>query len=239
MTHPQVHFTEEELIAYQLHDSTDEKAIRRHLETCTPCAELSESIAETLRVFSAEPVPEANLEHNWWRLRGSLPVLKPAPRRLRWLDWRWITPTAALALTALLVLDITGVRLHPAVPANDVAIKSQGPLTDTPVDPSSVTTHLDTAERLLTEVNHTTGRLDPTTRESAHTLLLHNAVYIQTARQQGNFAQASVLESLGRVLTTLDHEPEATEEGWHIRLSMNTNGLLFDIRILRQNDHRQ
>jgi hypothetical protein len=246
MTNSHVHFTENELIAYQLHDSPDAKAIRLHLEACTPCAELSESIAETLRVFSAEPVPEANLEHNWQRLRGSLPILHPVRKQSRWLDWRWIAPTAGLAaVAALLLLDISGVRLHhAAIPSTEMAIKSHGPLTDTPVDPptgASIATHLDTAERLLTEVNHTTGPLDPTTRESAHNLLLSNAVYVQSARQQGNFAQASVLEDLGRVLTTLDHEPEHSDDavGWHIRLSMNTNGLLFDIRILRQNDQRQ
>ena len=49
------HFSEEELIAYQLQESSDEVAISRHLEGCSECANLSESIAETLRVFSADP----------------------------------------------------------------------------------------------------------------------------------------------------------------------------------------
>ena len=74
------HFTEEELIAYQLHDSPDESAIRRHVESCAECGDLSESIAETLRVFSADPVPQPDLERNWHRLRGNLTVLTPEPR---------------------------------------------------------------------------------------------------------------------------------------------------------------
>lgn len=49
------HFTEEELIAYQFQESSNEAAISRHLESCSECADISESIAETLRVFSAEP----------------------------------------------------------------------------------------------------------------------------------------------------------------------------------------
>jgi len=58
------------------------------------------------------------------------------------------------------------------------------------------------------------------------------------AHDSGDLAEASVLENLGRVLTTMDHEP-ARDSGWHIRFEMNTDGLLLDIRILRQNDARQ
>ena len=53
------HFSEEELIAYQLHESSDEAAICRHLENCSECADLSESIAETLRDLLRRPGPAA------------------------------------------------------------------------------------------------------------------------------------------------------------------------------------
>jgi len=46
------------------------------------------------------------------------------------------------------------------------------------------------------------------------------------------------LENLGRVLTTLDNEPETQHSTWRLRLEMNTSGLLLDIRILQQNDDR-
>ncbi len=73
------HFSEEDLIAYQLHESSDEAAIQRHLELCPECAATSDSIAETLRVFSSAPVPQPDLDRNWQRLRGNLSVLTPAP----------------------------------------------------------------------------------------------------------------------------------------------------------------
>ena len=92
------HFSEEDLIAYQLHESSMEGAISRHLESCSECAELSESIAETLRVFSADPVPMPDLERNWQRLRGNLSVLTPERSHgfelLRW-GWRWPRPSAS------------------------------------------------------------------------------------------------------------------------------------------------
>ncbi len=99
--------------------------------------------------------------------------------------------------------------------------------------------HLDAAERLLTEVNHTSGSLDPATRAQARELLLSNAVYTRTARDHGDLAQAAVLDDLGRVLTTLDNESSSPHSTLQLRLEMNTSGLLLDIRILRQNDSRQ
>jgi hypothetical protein len=244
------HFSEEDLIAYQLHESSDEASIRRHLEACSECAVLSDSIAETLRIFSSEPVPQPDLERNWHRLRGNLSVLTP-PSRRRFFPRIALWSTAGLIAAGLLLVIFVGVhvtrdhdRIAALLPAinrvshpNATAINGHGPLTTEPIDPA-VANHLDTAERLLTEVNHTSGALDPATRAQAHDLLLSNALYVRTARDHGDLAQAAVLDDLGRVLTTLDND-SSTHNTLQVRLEMNTSGLLLDIRILRQNDNRQ
>jgi hypothetical protein len=231
------HFSEEELIAYQLHESEDESRISRHLESCSECADVSESIAETLRVFSADPVPQPNLEHNWQRLRGNLGVL--TPQRSRTFDFLrsgWAWPVTRLATAALILLTVFGLRFHRTVETKrNITVNGHGPLTTEPTNPA-IANHLDAAERLLTEVNNSAGVLDDTTREQAHTLLLQNAVYVRNARESGDLAQAAVLENFGRVLTTLDNEPPTPHSTWRLRLEMNTSGLLLDIRILRQND---
>lgn len=251
------HFTEEDLIAYSLHESSDAEPIRQHLEACSACATLAASIAETLRVFSADPVPQPDLDHNWQRLRGNLGVLATdspgwATGNPAWATgksgWfrrtrRFLIPAGSLlaAMATLLVVFLThgGIRLHRTAQVHrNYAINGHGPLTTQPVDPA-VANHLDTAERLLTEVNHTTGPLDDLSRAQAHQLLLKNAVYVKQARDRGDLGEASVLDNLGRVLTTLDHEPSTPSTGLHLRLDMNTDGLLLDIRILRQNDARQ
>jgi hypothetical protein len=231
------HFSEEELIAYQLHESSDEVPISRHLESCSECADLSESIAETLRVFSADPVPQPDLEHNWQRLRGNLGVLTPERSRgLEFLRWGWKWPAAGLATAALLLLAVFGLHIHRTGATRPaVAVNGHGPLTTEPTDPG-IANHLDAAERLLTEVNNSSGMLDDATRQQAHSLLLQNAVYVRSARESGDLAQAAVLENFGRVLTTLDNEPPTPHSTWRLRLEMNTSGLLLDIRILRQND---
>jgi hypothetical protein len=67
-----------------------------------------------------------------------------------------------------------------------------------------------------------------------------NAVYVQAAQDKGDYAEAAVLDSLGHVLTTIDRAPpEAPHSLLWFRLEINTDGLLLDMRILRQNDDRQ
>jgi hypothetical protein len=231
------HFSEEDLIAYQLHEGSDEVAISKHLEDCSQCADLSESIAETLRVFSADPVPQPDLEQNWQRLRGNLSVLTPERRRgFEFLRWHWAWPAMGVATAALALLTVVGIRTHrTGETRHNVAVNGHGPLTVEPADPA-IANHLEAAERLLTEVNNSPGALDDTTREQAHDLLLRNAVYVHNARESGNLAEAAVLENFGRVLTTLDNEPPTPHSTLRLRLEMNTSGLLLDIRILRQND---
>jgi len=231
------HFSEEELIAYQLRETSDEGAISRHLESCPECADLSESIAETLRIFSAEPVPQPDIERNWQRLRGNLSVLTPKGREgFELLRWHLAWPVIGFATAALVLLTVFGMRVHrTSETRHAMAVNGHGPLTTEPADPA-IANHLDAAERLLTEVNNSPGSLDDTTRAQAHSLLLQNAVYVRNARQSGDLAEAAVLENFGRVLTTLDNEPSTQHSTWRLRLEMNTSGLLLDIRILRQND---
>lgn len=256
------HIAEEDLIAYRLHESQDEVAIRQHLDLCAECASLSESIAETLRVFSAGPVPEPNMERSWQRLRGNLSVLSSGRKqRVGWLRTNWILPAGGFAFASLLLVVLLLGPIHWQVlrgsrSGSGLSVaKLHGPLTEQPTD-SAMANHLDAAERFLTEVNNSSGTLDGSTKEQARSLLLKNAVYVQQARAEDDPAEATVLENLGRVLTAVEHEgatgetarietsgyrrAEGDTEGSHptlgVRLEMNTSGLLLEIRVLRQND---
>jgi hypothetical protein len=112
-----------------------------------------------------------------------------------------------------------------------------GPLTTMPAatDPA-LAAHLDSAERLLTQVSHQDGPLPVETRREVHHLLLQNALYRQAAQSHGDLAEADVMDDLGRVLTSLDAAPpETASSADSFRLEMNVGGVLFDLRILKNN----
>ncbi len=66
------HFTEDEMIAYELKESDEAEAIREHLGGCSACAELDRSVAETLEEFADVPVPAAEFERSWQQVRVQL-----------------------------------------------------------------------------------------------------------------------------------------------------------------------
>jgi len=112
-----------------------------------------------------------------------------------------------------------------------------GPLTTLPVatDPA-LAAHLDSAERLLTQVSHQEGPLPVETRREVHHLLLENAIYQQSAQAHGDLAEAGVMDDLGRVLVSLDAAPpETASSNDSFLLQMNVGGVLFDLRILKHN----
>lgn len=116
-----------------------------------------------------------------------------------------------------------------------------GPLTTAPVatiagDPA-MAAHLDSAERVLTEVSHEDGPLPVEERAEVHHLLLQNAVYQRTAQERGDFAAASVMDDLGRVLISLDAEPQSSaRDADAVRLQVRMGSVLFDLRILHHNN---
>jgi hypothetical protein len=240
---PTQHPTEEALIAFHLGEAPDTKQIAAHLDLCQACTEVSESIAETLRVFSADPVPQPNLDHHWQCLRGSLaPIAVRRKSRFRPDFWRIaLWPAAAVAISLAVVLALTYTPVQKQM--GDIAVwhrpgTKTGPLTVQPRNPD-IANQIDAAERLLTVVNHTTGPLDDETRAQAHQLLLRNALYVRTARDEGDYGTAAILDNFGRVLTDIDHRAPTPDSTWHLRFEWNTQGLLLDLRILRQNETKQ
>jgi hypothetical protein len=222
------HPTEDVLIAYLMHECAEDAAIAEHLGRCADCARTAESIAETLRIFSAEPVHEANLDHAWQRISASLPPLSQ-PSLRRW-NWNWLLLPAA---SAVLLIAVIAIHHHTAKPQYDPAADlSRGPLTAQPRDPE-IASYLDSAERLLTELKHSSGPLDETDRQQVQDLLLSNALYVRKAQDRGDTVDAAVLDRLGRTLTNLTHEQnsEVTSSD-----QTTTESLLLDLRILEQNN---
>jgi uncharacterized membrane protein affecting hemolysin expression len=103
--------------------------------------------------------------------------------------------------------------------------------------------HLDRSERLLVELNHAGSNDISGTplRSEARELLASNRLVRQSAMQAGNLNVEASLDRLERLLVELANEPEDLSEAdlTRLRQEMNTDGLLFDIRVLRSRVNSQ
>ncbi len=217
----------------------------------------------------APAVSEALLERSWQRVRSSLSALDPPPHSRRIFVLAAITSAVVIAIVATVAIShLRAVELPPTTAENappaarnwserllselrrenpdaELYNRRSGPLTVAPVDAvaedPALATHIDAAERVLTEVSHAEGTLQPETREQVHRLLLENAVYRQAAQQHGDMETAAVIDDLGRVLTSLDAEPlnarrRIPSNSDAFRLEVNLAGVLLDLRILHYSD---
>jgi hypothetical protein len=216
----------------------------------------------------APVVDEAMLERSWQRVRPALEVLAPERSRTRTL-WMVGAGSALAGATAVVVVLLTFGHRVPtqetaiggppetmAARAHDLLEELQGKKTasgssksgtgsvitlpDAVADDPSLAAHLDTAERVLTEVSHSDGRLQPETQEQVHRLLLENAMYYQSAESRGDASTAAVIDDLGRVLTSLDAEPrEGSHDEDSVRLQIHVGDVLLDLRILDHGTKKQ
>jgi len=217
---------------------------------------------------AAPVVDDALVERAWQRVRPSLEVLTPAPHRARTLWMVGAGSALAGAMVVIAALLTFGHRVPAqqeaangaqaktvAERAHDLLAELQGKKTaggpnnsqagsaillpDAVAEDPSLAMHLDTAERVLTEVSHSDGQLQPETREQVHRLLLENAVYYQSAESRGDSSTAAVIDDLGRVLTSLDAEPrESGHDEDSVRLQIHVGNVLLDLRILGHNTEK-
>ena len=97
--------------------------------------------------------------------------------------------------------------------------------------------HLDRSERLLVQLNHAGAEEEvglPLQAE-ARQLLVDNRLYRQSVAQNNDPLLGAALDHLERVLVEVANSPDELNRGDIARIEeeMNTQGLLFQIRVLR------
>jgi uncharacterized membrane protein affecting hemolysin expression len=230
------HLEEEELVGHYYEESANMAESERHLKACPACAS---RYAELCRVLEAvvPPTPPARgkdyVEQVWQSIGASLPVYEK-PRR-QWM--RYYRPLGWAAACVLLVAMafLAGRRWE----------RKQAPQVAVAVDPQArqrvvivvLGDHLDRSERLLVQLNHAgAGDLSSLLlRSEAQELLASNRLVRQSAAQAGDLSVEASLDRLERLLMELANEPGNLTEADinRLRQEMNTDGLLFDIRVLR------
>ena len=238
------HLTETELIEHYYQESASMADCERHLKLCQACANNYAQVRRDLEaIHSLTPPARDNDygEHVWQSIRHSLPVYEsPKP------GWRWRQlwqPLAWAAACALLIsIGFLGGQQWQRRQARAVAVTAD-PHARQRVVIVVLDDHLDRSERLLVALNHA-GAHDAAAlplRSEARELLATNRLVRQSAMQTGELGVESSLDRLERLLVELANEPGTVSEQDlnRLRQEMNTDSLLFDIRVLRSRVHSE
>ena len=99
-----------------------------------------------------------------------------------------------------------------------------------------LTDHLDRTEQLLVQLKHIDLRdrtENAALQSQARELLASNRLYRTTASNAGDPVLAGALDQLERVLAEIANNPNLTTADLErVRKEMNTEGILFEIRVL-------
>lgn len=229
------HLGEDELIEVYYGDSTS--ADNAHLKVCRECSAHYAMFKQSLDAIRPETVPQRSAnygEHVWETLRPQLiPFQK---KRISWLGWsQWRAAALAVGCAVLLAAVFLGGRYWERIATKKVGV-AQSPDATQRVVVVVLTDHLDRTERLLVQLNHIDLR-DRTENAQlqleARELLASNRLYRTSANNAGDPALAGALDRLEGVLAEIANDPNLNQADLErVRKEMNTEGILFEIRVL-------
>jgi len=241
------HLSEEELIEHYYGEDAAVSHVARHLKACAKCAAEYSALERDLggvKILAAPPRGEGYGDEVWRSIRGSLQVYEPKKRN--WSGFGFRRPLALATACALLIAAafVAG-RAWQRKQTQTVAVANSPTGRDGEIGHGEARErvvvwvlgdHLDRSERLLVELNHASGKdaAEPLQSE-ARELLASNRLVRQSAKQSGDPALDAALDRLERLLVEVANEPNGLSESDlnRLRQEMNTDGLLFDVRVLR------
>lgn len=239
------HLNETELIEHYYEESADMAECERHLKQCAACAKSYAELTRDMKMVKTPATPERSQDYGeqvWQAIRGQLLVYeKPG---WSWTCRQWWRPLGWAAACAVLIAAGFLAGRHWE--------RKQAPAVAVAVDPQArqrvvivvLGDHLDRSERLLVQLNHA-GSHDAweaaPLQSEARELLPTNRLIRQSASETGNLEVAASLDRLERLLVELANQPDGLSEADlnRLREEMNTDGLLFDIRVLRSHLNSQ
>jgi hypothetical protein len=215
-----------------------------HLKTCRECSAQYARFKRSLDGIGRVAVPQRSAEYGervWEALRPQLiPYTKKTTGWRGWMNWK---AAAALAGCALVLVTVfLGGRYWERISTKKTIIASNPQATQRVVL-VVLTDHLDRTERLLVELEHA-GLKDRTDnaqlQSEAQELLASNRLYRVTASNAGDPELAGALDRLEGVLAEIANDPKlSAEDIERVRKNMNTEGILFEIRVLRARSSNQ
>ena len=237
------HLNEEELIEHYYGERPNAERTERHLKVCPQCGRSYAALRRDLEAVKSLTPPARDGEYGagvWASIRNSVPVHEP--RKPSWMQIGLWRPLGLVAACALLVAV--------AFVAGRKWERKQAPAVATSAAPDArqkvvvlvLSEHLDRSERLLVQLNHAEpGDESAPLQSEARELLAANRLVRQSAHQAGDPAAEASLDRLERLLIELANEPDGLSEAdlKRLREEMNTEGLLFDVRVLQARVSKQ
>lgn len=229
------HLTDEELIEHYFCEGANRIVAETHLRICGRCEQEFEEISNALAVRGPEP-PAREPGYGkrvWQTIQQPLPPYPSKPRRSFFAMPRLAFAGACLLfVAAAFISGRVWERTHPR-PSQAVA-SQQG---KERVVLFVLDDHLDRSERLLVQLNHAGGEQDAALplQAEARQLLPDNRLYRQTLAGADDPLLSAALDHLERVLLEVANSPGPLTSADIARLEkeMNTDSLLFQIRVLR------
>jgi hypothetical protein len=230
------HLTEEEMISHYYSEDVSKAEAETHLQTCKQCAQAYEEFRKVLASLHAPAVPSRSSDYGsqvWQSIQGSLQPYGREPKR-RLFQW----PQFAYAAACLLFLAgaFWAGRLWEHGHSKPVEVRSDEH-TKERVVLFVLDSHLDRSERLLVQLNHAGqgNYVDFPLQAEAQQLLSDNQLYRQSAAQASDPLLNAALDHLERVLLEVTNSGKelSGKDIESIQKEMNTQGLLFQIRVLR------
>jgi len=231
------HLTEEEMIEHYYSEDLYKAEAEIHLQACKQCAQTYEELGKLLGHVRAVDAPERGPEYGaqvWQSIQGSL---RPYPPKRKRSFFMWPQFAYAAACLLFLVGAFWAGRLWEHAHTKTL-VASNPQQTKERVVLFVLDNHLDRSERLLVQLNHAGGEEENTgfpLQAEARQLLSDNQLYRQSAAQTNDPLLNAALDHLERVLVEVANSPDqlSTADIERIQQEMNTQGLLFQIRVLR------
>jgi hypothetical protein len=244
------HLTEEELIAQALTEresmGTDKVKAEEHLAACAECADSYLILLSDLAAMKPMTPPHRDDSYGdrvWQSIAPSLDEYKT--RKLDW--WRRGWPGAAAwralgyaAACALLVVGafFAGRQWEHWKQLPTAKVEHTVPQTKQPIVVVVLDEHLDRSERFLVELKHAdldSPAMASPIRDEARSLLAANKVCREKAAGNSDPELTTALDHLDRLLAEAANEPGGLNPRSIAKLQdeMNSDGLLFEVRVLR------
>jgi hypothetical protein len=236
------HLTDEQLVDHYFGEGSNRVVAETHLRICSRCEQLFEEISNVLEVRAPEPPAR---EHGygkrlWQSIQAPLRPY-PATRRRHFFSWPRLVLAGAclLGLAAAFVFGSLWQRSRTSPSEANISPQAKERVVLLILDD-----HLDRSERLLVEINHAgaePGNLDQSLQTEARQLLPDNRLYRQAVAASHDPIMSAALDHLERVLLEIANSPDklSSADMARIEQEMNTDSLLFQIRVLRARTSRQ